>query len=353
MANATKIEISTLSLLKVVGIFLILWFLYVIRWVVAILFVAVILAAAVGPLVNWLVKKKIPRLISVLIIYIILLAVVSLLIVLFLPPITAQIHNLAVDFPTYWNKISAGISTLEGYSQQYGLASNIQEALQQLGFTLSQARQGVLSTLASIFGGFFSFLVVLVITFYLLIEENAIKRTLRFLVPAKYQPYLTRLLLKMQDKIGRWLRGQIFLSLIIGLLVYLGLNVFGLFNPIFAKYALILALLAFFLEFVPYLGPVLAAIPTIFIGLTQSLAWVAVVLLFYIIMQWIENNLIVPQVMKKAVGLNPIIVIVALMIGAKIAGVVGIILALPLVAALSVLIEEIFQEIERRELETD
>ena len=351
MSKVTKIEISTLSLLKVVAVALVLWFLYVIRGIVAILFVAVILASAVDPIVSWFEKKKIPRLMGILVIYIILLAFVSLVIILLLPPITHQIQNLASDFPYYWDKISAGISALEGYSQDYGVATTVQDALHQLESALSRSGQGVLATLTGIFGGLFSFLVILVITFYLLLEENAVKKILRFAAPAKYQPYITRLLHKMRDKIGLWLRGQILLSFIIGLIVYIGLNIFGLFNPLFAKYALVLALLAFLLEFIPYLGPILSAVPALFIGLTQGLTLAAAILVFYIVMQWVENNIIVPQVMKRAVGLSPIIVIVALMIGAKIGGIMGMVLAIPVVTALSVLIEEIFKEVDQRELE--
>jgi predicted PurR-regulated permease PerM len=350
MSKVTKIEFSTWSLLKVVGVALVLWFLYLIRGIIAILFVAIILASAVDPTIDWLVRRKIPRFFGVLIIYIILLSLVSLVIVLLLPPATHQIQNLAVDFPNYWQKLTSGISAIENYSQSYGITSAVQNGLQQLEATLSHSGAGVFDTLIDIFGGVISFLVILVITFYLLLEENATKKVLRFMTPARYQPYITRLLFKMRDKIGLWLRGQIVLSLIIGLIVFIGLSIFGYFIPLFAKYALVLALLAFLFEFIPYLGPMLAAVPALFIGFTQGWQVGVAVLAFYVVMQWCENNLIVPQVMKRAVGLNPIIVIVALMVGFRVAGIIGMALAIPVTTALSVVIEEVFRELDQRDL---
>ncbi|MBI5621951.1 AI-2E family transporter [Candidatus Falkowbacteria bacterium] len=348
--SVVKIEISTLSLLKVVALALALWFLYLIKAVIAILFVAIILASAIDPMVNWFRRRNIPRLLSVVIIYIVVLALVSLVIVLLVPPVTHQVANLATDFPSYWNRVSAGVSTLEEYSKNYGLADEVQRSLSQLSVFLSRNSAGVLATLSGIFGGIVSFFIILVITFYLLLEEGALKKVLRFLTPAKYQPYFTQLAGKVGDKIGAWLRGQIVLSAIIALIVFLGLNIAGLFYPIFSKYALVLALLAFLMEFVPYLGPMLAAVPALFIGLTQGLAVMAGVLVGYIIMQWLENNLIVPQVMRRAVGLNPIIVIVSLMIGVRVGGVVGMVLAIPVATALSVIIEEVSRELDQREV---
>lgn len=351
MSKVTRIEISTWSLLKVVGVVLAVWFLYIIRAIVAILFVAIILASAVDPVVDWITRKKVPRIFGVLIIYIVMLSLVSLVIVLLLPPIIHQVQNLSNDFPAYWQRFSASLTAIENYSQNYGVAETVRNALGQLEAALTRNSGGVVETLVSVFGGVVSFLVILVMTFYLLLEENATKKVLRLVTPAKVQPYVTRILFKMRDKIGLWLRGQIALSLIIAVIVFVGLNIFGIFIPLFAKYALVLALLAFLCEFVPYLGPMLAALPALFIGFTQGWQVAGAVLAFYVVMQWCENNLIVPQVMKRAVGLNPIIIITALMIGLKIGGVIGMVLAIPVTTALSVLVEEISREVDQRDLE--
>lgn len=347
MVTRTKIDISFAALFKVVAVLLLVVIIYIIRQVLAIVFVSIILASALDPFVQWFVHHKIPRFFGTLIIYIVSLAFVSLVVLLLLPPTIAQIQNLASDFPHYWDKAASSISSLQGY----GDTGAVQQLLVNIETSLSNSGGDVLGKLIDIFGGIVSFFVILVITFYLLLEENVTKKTLRFLVPARYQPYLTRILLKMKEKIGLWLRGQLVLSLIVGLIVFVGMNIFGIFNPLFAKYALVLALLAFLLEFIPYLGPTLAAVPALFIGLTQGLSWVGAILIFYAVMQWLENHIIVPQVMKRAVGLNPIIVIVALLIGSDLGGVIGMILAIPVSTALSVLAEDVFKELDQREVE--
>jgi len=138
---------------------------------------------------------------------------------------------------------------------------------------------------------------------------------------------------------GRWFQGQLLLGVIVGVLVYLGLWILNV------RFALLLAIIAGVLELVPYIGPVLAAIPGVILALFQGPFLLAVwVLLLYIVVQQLENYLIVPLVMKKAVGLNPVVVIIALLIGGKLAGVIGILLAVPAAAVLA----EFFRDIKRK-----
>jgi predicted PurR-regulated permease PerM len=143
---------------------------------------------------------------------------------------------------------------------------------------------------------------------------------------------------RMQDKIGLWLRGQIILSVIIFLLTYLGLSILGV------KYALVLALVAGLTEFVPYLGPILAAIPAVFFAFTQDPMLAVFVIVLYYIIQLFENNFIVPQLMQKVVGLNPVVSIVVLLIGFKVGGIIGVILAIPVATAIGVFAKDIFQK---------
>ncbi len=345
-----KVEVSIASLLKVVGVIVIAWFLYTIRDILAVLFVSLILASAFDPFVNAMAKWKIPRVFGITIIYIVMLAVASGILLLLVPPVTSQLQQLSTTLPQYWQNITQEITALQGINQ-INLPAALEDSLEQLGATVTQDSGGVFATVANIFGGIAAFVLTLVITFYLLIEQQAVKRTMRFIAPDRYHPYLLKLFSKIRDKIGMWLRGQIMLSLIIGAAVFIGLEIFGIFVPTFAQYALALALFAFLMEFIPYLGPILSAVPAVFIGFTQSLTWVLIVIAFYVIIQWLENNLIVPQVMRKAVGLNPIIVIIALLIGARIGGVAGMILAIPVTTALSVVIEDVYTLMDERELE--
>lgn len=353
LLQRVRFEIATSSLLKVVAVALLLWFLYAVREVLAILFVAIIVASAVDPLVEWFVKRKIPRIFGVLIIYISLLSLVSLVVAALLPPALNQIHQLATNFPQYWQRFSYEVANFQQGLLSTNIPPAVTEALDSFRSGLALSGENIIGTVTGIFGGIASFVLIMVMTFYLLMEEQAIKRLLRLVAPAHYQPYLSQLLFRMRDKVGLWLRGQLVLSFIIGLVVFIGLQIFGLFYPLFREYALALALLAFLLEFIPYLGPLLAAIPSVFIGLVHSLPLAIAVGCFYIIMQWFENNIIVPQIMRRAVGLNPILVIVALLVGARVGGIIGIVLAIPVATVLLVLVEDIFQALDEREVIED
>lgn len=153
---------------------------------------------------------------------------------------------------------------------------------------------------------------------------------------------------RMQSKIGLWLRGQLILSFIIFLLIYVALSILGV------KYALILALVAGMTEFVPYLGPILAAVPAIILVFAQSGFVMALfVAIIYYLVQLIENNIIVPKVMQKVVGLNPIVSIAVLMIGFNLGGVVGAILSIPVATAVSVFVKDVFDNKMANESKTE
>lgn len=350
MATRQKIDISLYSIIKVALLLLALWFLYLIKEVVGIVFVAIILASAVDPMVSWLQRGYIPRKVGIIIVYFILFGMIGGALTLLVPALITQTQKLMIDFPTYWANVTDSFNNLKGLSEQYGLADNITREIRSLEQSFAGSGNGLFSTVSSIFGSVVAFFVVLVITFYLVTEENAVKKILRYAAPAAYQPFLTQLLYKMRDKIGLWLRGQILLSLIVGLLTYGGLNLLGFVNPALREYALVLALMGFVGEFIPYVGPIIAAIPAVFIAFTISPPLAIVTLGFYLLMQWAENNILVPKVMQRFVGLNPIISIVALLIGARVGGFVGVILAIPVATAVMVLLEEIYALLDERDV---
>jgi len=343
-----NINISTLTIVKIILIFLLLYFLYLVREIVAILFVSLIFASAVDPWVDWMQKKKIPRGVGIVLIYLVLLIIVSSVIYLIIPPIVQQIGELSANFPYYFEKIISGVSALKEYSIKHGIIDDIKNNLGSISSNLQSAASGVFSTVSGIFGGIFSFFLVLVITFYMVVEESAIKKLVWSIAPEKHQPYMIQLINRMQRKIGLWLRGQLILSLIIFALTYIGLLILGV------NYALVLALIVGLTEFVPYLGPILGAIPAVFLAFTQSPTLALFVAALYYVIQLVENNILVPKIMQKAVGLNPIISITVLLIGFKVAGIVGAILSIPVATAVSVFIKDLFdsKEIKKESIET-
>jgi len=336
-------ELTYSSIIKVAVVVLAATFIYIIRDTLALLFVAIIFAAAIDPWIDWLQKYKIPRGVSVLMIYLVLLAIFSLVLVMMIPPVTEQVGQIARSIPAYYEKISIGIhslqdKTIEG-SQEVGNDSII-STLESLSLTLAQTTKSVFVTITNIFGGLFSLLVVLVITFYITVEEDALKKFVKFLTPAKSRSYVMNLIDRMELKIGLWLRGQLLLCLFVGALVYIGLSLLGV------RYALLLALVAGIFEIVPYVGPWLSALPALLVAFGDSFWKVVLVGVLYIVVQQIENNIVVPKLMQRVVGLNPIVVIMAIMVGFKLGGVVGGLLGVPVAAAISVYVFDFLKEKE-------
>lgn len=335
MAHSRQvIDLSIMTIIKFFLVVIVLFFLYLIKEVLAILFIALIFASAVDPWVDAMEKYRFPRWLSILLIYAVLLIALALVIILLIPPMTQQTLQLADSFPEYFSKVGVAFESLKNFSAEHGILGELDKGLNALKGNITGVVSSAFSSVAGFFGGVASFFIVLVITFYMTIEESSIKRTLTFILPDSYQPFTLQLINKVQRKIGDWLKGQLVLSLMLGVLVYVGLLILGV------DYALVLGVVAAFGEFIPYLGPVLAAIPSLFLAFTQSPIKALFVLIFYIIIQQIENQILVPKVMQKAVGLNPIVCIVALLIGAKIAGFVGVILAIPVATAISVVVKE-------------
>lgn len=331
------IDISTATLIKVLLIVFLVAIAFYLRDIVMMFFISLILASAINPIVDWLQKKHLPRSISVIFLYILSFVLIFSSAYLLIGPISEEIKNLSKEFPVYWQNMSSGWRTVESFSISHGLQDNIQGSLVSLQNGLTAIASNLVGGVLAFFGSIFSILIVLVVTFYLVIYDGPMKKYARSLLPSQFQPYFIHLINRMQDKIGLWLRGQLLLSFIIFLMSLLGLSLFGV------KYAWVLALFAGITEIIPYLGPFIGAVPAIFIAFTQSPTLGLIVLLLYILIQQLENYLVVPLVMKKAVGLNPVVVIIAMMVGAKIAGLPGIILAVPVTTALGVIIGDVLR----------
>jgi len=335
-SSKVLVDISSLTLLKIILIIAIIIFLFYIKNIVVMVFIALILSATINPFIDWMQRNKIPRALGVLLIYSVVFSSLFLSVYLIINPLTIEIKNLSKDFPLYWQKLSSSWQEFDNFSKSQGWQQTIENFLSSL-------QTGLLSLASNFLGGIFSFvgnlislLIILVITFYLSVYDQVMKKKIRSFLPADKQPYFLSVVNRMQERVGLWLRGQIFLSFIIFILSLIGLLILRV------KYAWVLALFAGITEFIPYLGPFLGAIPAVLIAFVQNPLLGFYVLLLYIIIQQSENNIIVPLIMKKVTGLNPIIVIVAMLIGAKIASIAGVLLAIPVATIISVLFNDIF-----------
>ncbi|MFH1426932.1 MAG: AI-2E family transporter [Patescibacteria group bacterium] len=329
-----KVNITISSILKVVAIALVLYLCYIIKDVLALLFVSLIFSAAIDPWVDKMQRFKIPRAITVLFIYLMATVIITAVVILIIPPITEQVGTLVERFPDYVDKVSSGYYVVKDFTIQHGYLDKIKSAVGGLEDNINRAVEGVFSTVSGLFGGVISFFIVLVITFYMVVEEDALKKIVWSLAPPDKQTYIMQLINRMQRQVGYWLRGQLILMFLVGFFTWIGL----LF--IMPEYALVLGLIAGLTEFIPYLGPILGAVPAIFLALTINPFLALLVAILYLIIQQVEGNILVPKIMQRAVGLNPIVSIAVLMAGLKIAGIVGGLLSIPVATALSVMVKD-------------
>lgn len=292
------------------------WFAIQLRDIITSIFISYIIMAALLPLVSFLQKKKVPRLLAVVIVYFGLLISAVLLIIPLAMFGLSQINSLIIGFPEYLSKTANALGTSINADQVQSYITR------ELGFIGSNA----FVVTQRVFGGIFSLFTILIVSFYLLLSHDSFKKQAVRFFHEKDREKAYKIFQNVDDKLGSWLRGQILLCTVIFSLTFITLTIIGLPN------ALPLALLAGLLEAFPTIGPVLSAIPAVIVAFTISPAMVATVILIYIIIQLLENNLIVPKIMERAVGINPIIVIIAVSIGAALMGVIGALLSIPFIS---------------------
>lgn len=336
------VTISSLTIVKIVIVLLALVFLYIVRDIVLVLFLALIFASAIDPWVDWFERRKMPRWLGMLIMYITLFSLIALIFVQLIPALRQQVNQVSTYFPRYYESVQNVISRFQiTDTTQPASSEDIHQSIQGISEQINKWTNpsNIFSAASGVIGSVAMFVLVLVLTFYLVVEDRGMKRALRAVTPDKIQPYVTQLLGRIQNKMGLWLRGQIILSFIIFALTWLGLTILGV------PYSLLLAMIAGIFEIVPFLGPIFSALVAIFFVLAQGdVVKVILVGALYYVIQFFENHVIVPKIMQKAVGLNPIVSIVAVLVGGKIAGIAGAIIAIPLVTAASVFLRDVFEK---------
>ena len=334
--NVTIIKIDPWSIVKIVLIFIGLGFLFAIRDVLLIIFMAIILASVIGPAVNFFERKKMPRWLGALIIYLVIFVILAGIGFVVGPTIVQQTKlfvGTLVDF--FSSKFSQMTFESRG------------EFLQLLNSWLSKSSlsgSSIFLLVGTVAGQITSFFMVLVVAYYLSVEKQIVQMFVNSLVPARYRDFVKNFITSSQREIGAWARAALFLCLTVGILTYLGLLILKI------KYPLTLAVIAGLTEIIPWLGPWLGAIPAVIFGFIQSPSLGLLVILLYVVVQQIENSLIVPHVMHKVVGLNPLIVILAILIGGSLAGPIGMLLSVPITTVIAILIRDYLALKEKKEI---
>jgi predicted PurR-regulated permease PerM len=336
-----SINITAGAILKGILLVLLVWFLFVIKDLILVILTSIVLASAVEPGTRWFEKRKIPRAMGVLIIYVLTILLFAAIFYFFIPTLIIDVNNLFNSLPDYIESFTSRAGQLGSLPGVESFLDNLSNGssnslIGQIGNSVSGATLGFLSTASAIFGGILSFVLIIVLSFYLAVQKDGVASFLRIVIPIQHEQYVLDLWKRAQRKIGLWMQGQLVLGLLIGVLTYLGLMILGI------KNALLLAVIAAVFELIPVFGPILAAIPAIGFALAQDgLTAGLLVAGLYLIVQQFESQLIHPLVVKKIVGIPAIIAIIALIIGAQIAGFLGVILSVPVAAAVMEYISDV------------
>ncbi len=350
--SSTKINVSTGTIIRFFLILVLLAAIYYLFDVVVVIVAAVVIASAIEPLVRRLKRRKIHRIASVIGIYVVLALVLAGILIFFMPLIVSDATNFlatlpkTVSFQELWSPIS-NIGLNFGSSYSFGEhVLSLSDIVNQLRALVVGSSETLFQTAGAVFGGLFSFILIVVLSFYLAVKEEGVDDFLRIVAPVKHHDYIIDLWKRSQRKIALWLQGQVILGIVVGILVYILLISVGI------NHALLFALLAAILEIIPIFGPIISSIPPILLAFTDRGLGIGLLLVgLYLIIYQLESQVFYPLVVRKIVGISPIVVILALVIGAKLAGVLGALIAVPLSAALMEYINDIekYKNAERAE----
>ncbi len=318
-----KVEISHRTILFTLFTLISFWVIWEIRDLVLILFVSLLLMVILSPMVKKLSKYKIPKALAVLLVYFVFFGAIIVSLIGIIPALIEQTTNFVTGLPMYIQNMHIPSSLSDQVSVQI---------LSKVG----DLPAGILGVGLGVIANIVTILTVLTFAFYLLMAREKLDEQLAFLVGEKKADQIAGFVDELEIKLGGWARGQIFLMLSVGILGYAGLRILGI------PYAIPLAILSGFLELVPYVGPIFGAIPAVFIGfgISPVMGFATIALMFLV--QQVENYILVPKIMERSVGVAPIITLVALATGLKIAGITGVLISIPVVITLQVLIKKHF-----------
>lgn len=316
------------------------WALYLVRETLLLIYVSGLIAVGLAPLVDRiegqrLIRRvRLPRWAAILSVYAALIVLIVLFVMLMAPPLGTQARDLLSAAPDLLSRgqrwlIEQGILTRE---------ITISEAVRQAPVGGTDAVGTVLAAIWGFVGGIFGVVTILIVAFYLLIDEENIVRAAVRLFPRQERARVSDAARRAGEKVSAWMAGQLLLGAIIGTTAAIGLGVLGV------PYFYVLALIAGIGELIPIVGPVLAAIPAIAVAFSVGPGTALAVAIFFFLQQQVENHVLVPKVMSRQVGISPVVVILALLIGGSLLGLVGAILAVPTAAILQVLLQELLVE---------
>lgn len=316
-----KIEISHRTIIFTVLFLAFLAFLYVISDIILQVFVSLLIMTILNPTVSKLEKYKVPRVASVLIVYAIVIAVIILVGALMIPPLVEQTTIFAASLPRYFSELNL----------PFGIEDQFTSQITQV---ISQLPSQVIRIGVTVFSNIFFVFAVFIFALYFLLARKNLDSQMSYFLKKEHIEKIDRVLVLLERDLGGWARGQLFLMILVGTSTYIGLFILGV------PFALPLALLAGILEIIPNLGPIAASVPVILVGFGVSpLTGFASAALAFLVQQ-VENYVFVPKVMEKSANVSPIITLISLLIGFRLAGIPGAILSIPVVITTRVILNE-------------
>lgn len=324
-------DISWHALLKLVIMAVAIWAAFTLREIIFMIFVVFIFVAAVNPTVKML-QKYMSRGIAVAFFYVLLLLVAVLLSYLFVPVFIRQVNQLSEIFPNFIASLRPLADSLEG--EKY--TNLIDSAIENFSGQVQNVGGNFFATIMGFFGGIATLITGFVLSFYLLLEEKNAREFFHQILPADRYQAVYSTLYKISVQLGAWVRGQLTIMLVVAVLNAITYAIIGIPSP------LALGIWSGLAEAIPYIGPVLGVLPGIFLALSEEsiLKLVLVVVLNFFLIQQVQNFYITPKVMGKVVGLSPVLIILAIMVGISLFGVIGAVIALPVAAIISVVVSD-------------
>ena len=316
-----SISISLKSIALFTLIPLTIYFLWYIRDLIFSLLIGFILMSALRPGVIYLTNRRIPHVLAVMTIYLLFVLMFIMLIVLIVPPIVVETANLFRTLPFI---IEDALPYLDQYLD-----------IRDLSALVPNATNNIFGFISALFSNTFFIITTFFFGLYFLLEENLFDKILKHYFDTETTQRISAVVEKAEKRMSSWFWGELTLMTVVGALTFIGLNLIGI------KYALPLAVLAGLLEVVPNIGPILSSVPAILIGFSSSYFSGFSAMALYLVVQQFENSLIVPFIMKRAVGLNPILTLVALILGGRIGGILGVLLAIPIFLFIETIIHEL------------
>jgi len=321
---------------------IVLYTLYLIRGALLVIYVSALLAVGFIPAVSWIERQKLighgrlPRWAAILVLYFGVLAVFALLLVLIVPPLVDQASALWRELPTLTARFDRTLARYRIFGHRY----TVQDLLTSFPAP-GAAVAGLLGAVQGVIGVLGTAVVIIVLPYYLLVELDSLREGFLKLFPADRRDWIERMVRVSTGKIGAWLNGQLLLSLTIGVTSSFGLWLLGV------PYFYVLGVIAALGEFVPIIGPFVAAVPAVLVGWSVSPHTALFVIVWFSVQQFIEGNILVPRIMERQVGVSAWSVVVALVIGSELLGVAGAILAVPTAAIIQVFVREYLERQEK------